>query len=226
MTITANLWYKSSLKLPLEISFLRSLFVADTILTLTDMDLSPPTLVILFSCSALSTLACALKLISPISSKKSVPLFANSNLPALSLCAPVNDPLVCPKSSDSINSEGIAAQFTSTIGPSFRLLLSCIHLATNSLPVPLGPWTNTRASVGATFSIVSLSTEISEELPTILVTGAVFLTLLWSFFFCTIKVDLSSAFLTVINNLLRSGGLAIKSKAPFFTASTAVSISP
>ena len=46
--------------------------------------------------------------------------------------APVNAPLVWPKSSDSSRSEGILEQFTTTKGSSVRGLASCIALATYS----------------------------------------------------------------------------------------------
>ena len=130
--------------------------VAATTLTFTLMSLSEPTLEILFSCNALNTFACADKLISPISSKKIVPPFAASNLPALSLLAPVNEPFTCPNNSLSINSDGIAAQLTSIIGALERSDFSCNQCATNSLPVPFGPVIKTLASVAATFSIISL----------------------------------------------------------------------
>ena len=120
--ITAKRWYKSSRKRPSAISFFKSLLVAAITRTSTLISLSLPTRVILFSCKARNTLACAERLISPISSKKIVPLLAASNLPARSFTAEVNAPLICPKSSLSISSEGIAAQFTSIIGASLRSL--------------------------------------------------------------------------------------------------------
>ena len=43
-----------------------------------------------------------------------MPPCACSNFPAWSETAPVNDPFKCPKRADSISSDGIAAQFTST----------------------------------------------------------------------------------------------------------------
>src|SRR6478736_6449234 len=43
-------------------------------------------------CSARSTLACAVKSMSPISSKNSVPPWACSKKPRLRACAPVNEP--------------------------------------------------------------------------------------------------------------------------------------
>ena len=75
---------------------------------------------------------------SPISSKKIVPLSACSNLPGLALSAPVNAPFSCPKSSDSNNSEGIAAQLTEILSP-FLPDATCKASATSSLPVPVSP---------------------------------------------------------------------------------------
>ncbi len=84
------------------------------------MSLSPPTRVMRFSCNARNTFAWAAKLISPISSRKSVPSVANSNLPLRCLCAEVKEPFSCPNSSLSISSDGIAAQFTSMNGALLR----------------------------------------------------------------------------------------------------------
>ena len=84
-----------------------------------------------------------------------MPLLAASNFPALSLFAPVKLPLTCPKSSLSINSDGIAAQFTSINADEDLSDFSCNQCATSSFPVPLGPVIKTRASVAATFSIIS-----------------------------------------------------------------------
>ena len=55
---------------------------------------------------------------SPISSRKSVPPSASSNRPRRRATAPVNAPRSWPNSSDSISSSGMAAQLTSTNGPS------------------------------------------------------------------------------------------------------------
>ncbi len=152
-----------------------------------------------------------------------MPPFASSNLPILCLIAEVNAPFSCPKSSLSINSDGIAAQFTSTSGPFALLLFSCNHLATNSLPDPFSPVIRTLASVGATFSISDIIFKMGSDSPTISI-------VLFTFFFKTfvsiINSVLSIAFRMVIKSRFKSGGLGIKSNAPFFTASTAVSIFP
>ena len=74
---------------------------------------------------------------------------------------------MCPKSSLSISSPGIAAQFTSTNGLLARGDIRCSARATSSLPVPFSPVISTRACVAATFSIFSISARITGVLPTI-----------------------------------------------------------
>ena len=67
-----------------------------------------------------STLAWTLALMSETSSRKSVAPSAISNFPFLAAVAPVKEPLTWPKSSDSINSSGIAAELTSMNGAPAR----------------------------------------------------------------------------------------------------------
>ena len=119
--------------------------------TSTSTSLSLPTRLILRSCRARSTFACAASDMSPISSMKSVPPLACSNLPLRCLMAEVKAPRSWPNSSLSISSEGMAAQLTSTNGAPARLLLAWSQRATSSLPVPFSPVIRTRASHGATF---------------------------------------------------------------------------
>ena len=76
---------------------------------------------------------------SPISSKKSVPPLACSNLPILLSTAPVKDPFSCPKSSDSTNSFGISAIFKAIKGMSYLGLFLWRDFAISSLPVPDSP---------------------------------------------------------------------------------------
>ena len=122
MGMTLRRKYRSSRKRDARISVGRSLFVAASTRTSTRTLAAPPTGSTTCSCSARSTLACVLRLMSPISSRKSVPPSASSNLPRRSSIAPVNAPLTCPKSSLSISSSGMAAQLTSTNGPPRRRL--------------------------------------------------------------------------------------------------------
>jgi len=106
--------------------------------------------------------------ISPISSRKNVPPFANSSSPGLVVSAPVNVPFSWPKSSDSRRFSGSDAQSTGTNGRSLRLLFMCMLLATSSLPVPDSPAMSTLVSVPATFSMVSNTLRIGREPPIML----------------------------------------------------------
>ena len=203
----------------------RSLLVAATTRTSTEMSLSDPTREIFCSCRARRTLAWAPALMSPTSSKNKVPPWACSNFPRRCETALVNAPFSWPNNSLSINSEGIAAQLTSTNGPSARPDPLWICLATSSLPDPLAPVTNTRASVGATVSTMDRISRMPSESPTIAWDCAP-----WTFFLSTLVVStsasLSSMFLKVTSTLLRSRGFWMKSYAPFFKADTAVSTVP
>jgi hypothetical protein len=68
-----------------------------------------------------------------------VPPSAFWNFPILVSWALVKLPLMCPNSSLSISSSGMAAQFTSTNGCAARGLSAWMAWATSSLPVPLSP---------------------------------------------------------------------------------------
>ncbi len=103
------------------------------------------------------SLACTSSEIFPISSKKTVPPFATLKIPGLSWCAPVNAPLVCPNSSLSSNVSEMVPQSTAEKDAFLLLLLACIALAINSLPVPLSPEMRTVESVGATFLTISIT---------------------------------------------------------------------
>jgi hypothetical protein len=93
-----------------------SLFVAAIMRTLTFTVSVPPTRSNSRSCSTRSSFTCVLRLMSPISSRKSVPPSASSNRPFLRAVAPVNAPFSYPNSSDSISVSGSAAQLTFTNG--------------------------------------------------------------------------------------------------------------
>ena len=137
--ITFRRKYRSSRKRPARISACRSLLVAASTRASTLIRVVPPTASMVCSCSTRSTLACVLRLMSPISSRKIVPPSATSNLPRRSATAPVNAPRTWPNSSLSMSSSGIAAQFTSTNALARRRLSAWIVLATSSLPVPFSP---------------------------------------------------------------------------------------
>ena len=87
---------------------------------------------------------------SPISSRKSVPLSALAKRPRWSAMAPVNEPLVWPKSSLSRSVSGMAPQLIATNGWFARGLARWMARASSSLPVPLSPWMRTLASLAAT----------------------------------------------------------------------------
>jgi hypothetical protein len=104
---------------------------------------------------------------SAISSRNSVPPSASSNLPLRAARAPVKAPLVCPNSSLSISSSGIAAQLTSTKGAAARWLCAWIARATSSLPVPFSPKISTRPLLGAACAISARSRRIAGLSPII-----------------------------------------------------------
>src|SRR5438105_2261309 len=95
------------------------------------------------SCSARRSLACTGSGSSPTSSSTSVPPSASAKNPRRAWVAPVKAPRVCPNSSASASSPGIAAQLKRTSGPLARLLSAWISAATSSLPVPVSPRTST-----------------------------------------------------------------------------------
>ena len=113
--------------------------VAATIRTSTEIELLEPTRSKVRSWSARSSFTCTAGSSSPISSRKSVPLFADSMRPMRRSIAPVKAPFSWPKSSLSIRSLEIAPQFTAMKGPAQRGERSWIARATSSLPVPLSP---------------------------------------------------------------------------------------
>ena len=103
--------------------------------------------------------------VSPISSKKMVPLWAASKYPLRVSSAPVKDPFLWPNSSLSIIPAGMAPQLTVTSGSNLRRLFLWIALATISLPVPDSPVTSTEISVGAIWAIVCSISWICSDSP-------------------------------------------------------------
>ena len=144
---------RSSRKAPLRISSSRFLLVAAMTRTSTVTEAMPPTGSTFCSCSARRTLAWVFRVMSPISSRNSVPPSASSNLPFLAVSAPVKAPRVWPNSSLSMSSSGMAAQLTSTNGPSARRLWWWMFRATSSLPVPFSPKISTRPLEGAAWAM-------------------------------------------------------------------------
>ena len=153
MGMTFKRKYRSSLKVPFSISLSRSLLLAANTRTSTLSVRVPPTRSNFFSCKMRRILAWVFRLMSPISSKKMVPLSATSNLPRFLVVAPVKAPFSWPNSSLSISSSGMAAQFTSMRGLSGRSLIWWMVRATSSLPVPFSPVIRTQAWVGAAMAI-------------------------------------------------------------------------
>src|SRR5687768_10449662 len=105
--------------------------------------------------------------ISPISSRKMVPVSASSNRPSRRSAAPVNAPFSCPNSSDSSSVSGSAAQLTAMNGLPRRGERSCSAFATNSLPVPLSPCSRTVLETGAICSILTRTSWIAGLSPMI-----------------------------------------------------------
>ena len=95
-----------------------------------------------------------------------MPPLAASKQPGRSLCAPVNAPFSCPKSSLSISVSGIAPQFSATNGSSARSLSSCRARAATSLPVPLSPVIRTVICVPAARRRRSETRAMAGEAPT------------------------------------------------------------
>ena len=105
--------------------------------------------------------------ISVTSSRKSVPPWAISKVPARRRSAPVNEPFSCPKSSLSTRVGEIAPQLTATNGPRARRERACTVRAATSLPVPLSPVIITGASEPATRAIRRKTSCIAGDRPTI-----------------------------------------------------------
>ena len=158
---------KSSLNSFFLTNSFRSLCVAQIILTFSLTSELLPTRVIIEFSSTRRSFVCRSNGISPISSRKSVPFWACSNFPTDDFTAPVKAPFSKPKSSASISSLGIAAQFIVTNLP-LRRLSSWSASATSSFPEPEGPYIITGASEGATSTIIFLSCTAASDCPKIL----------------------------------------------------------
>src|SRR5687768_2028460 len=126
-------------------------------------DSDEPTGLILLSSRARSSFTCSGKGMSAISSRKSVPPCAAEKRPRRSATAPVKEPFLCPKSSDSSSPSGIAPQFTATKGAPERGLARWMARASSSLPVPDCPKMHTLASEAATRRAWASKSSIEEE---------------------------------------------------------------
>ena len=96
------------------------------------------------------------RLMSPISSRKSVPPLACSNRPTRSRSAPVKAPRTWPNSSLSSRLCDSAAQWTLTNGRAARGLARWIAAASSSLPVPLSPRIRTADGLAATLRAIAI----------------------------------------------------------------------
>ena len=144
---------------------------------------------------------------------------ACSNLPICFSVAPVNDPFSWPKSSDSIRSSGMAAQFTCTNRSRLRRLLRWMARATSSLPTPLSPVISTVALVGAARRIASITFFRCGLSPTIWCRTS---TTRLSDRFSSASRLRSSELRIVTSTRSLASGFSMKSNAPSFVASTAV----
>src|SRR5688500_10224543 len=126
-------------------------------------DSCEPTGLIFLSSKALRSLTCSDNGISPTSSRKSVPPCAAEKSPRRSATAPVKEPFLCPKSSDSSSPSGIAPQFTATNGAPERGLARWMARARSSFPVPDCPKMHTLASDAATRRACASRSSMLEE---------------------------------------------------------------
>ena len=139
--------YRSCRNFPSLTTASRSRFVAAMTRALIGICSVDPTGLISFSCRARNNLACRKIDSSPISSRKMVPSLAVWSRPSFDRSAPVKAPLMCPKSSDSINVGVRAEQSTGTNAFSRRNPSKCMARATSSFPVPVSP----RSRIGDVF---------------------------------------------------------------------------
>jgi len=134
--------------------------------TSTWMGVVPPTRSNDRVCRTRNSLTCTEGLISPISSRKSVPPSAASKRPSRLPAAPVNEPFSCPNSSLSSSVSESAAHDTLMNGLSLRGDCSWSACATSSFPVPDSPSTSTVALVGAARFTTSNTACSSGDSPT------------------------------------------------------------
>ena len=186
----------------------------------------PPTASTAPSCSARSSLTCAVSGSSLTSSRNSVPPEASTNLPSWRSVAPVNAPFSWPNRIDSTRLSGIAPQFTATNGLARRSLEPWMARANSSLPTPDSPSISTGIAEPAAFSaarstgaIASLRVMISENVSRP--------SRAW-------RMRCSSPFIALAFSALRSDtcrrsmptGLTTKSCAPARIADTTLSMPP
>jgi hypothetical protein len=171
-------------------------------------------------------LAWVVGVMSPISSRKSVPPLACSKRPTRTRSAPVNAPRSCPKSSDSSSVSGSAAQLTLTKGPSARGEREWISPAITSFPVPVSPVISTVLREGATRRARSTATRSAWLVPMMPSGGSRRSTRARKAPTSRASRACSTARRTRISSCSRSKGFWTKSNAPSRIASTAVSMVP
>ena len=180
------------------------------------------------SCSTRNSLTCSANGIDSISSRKTVPPLACSNLPMRRSTAPVKAPFSWPKSSDSMMLSGTAPQLMATKGEPPRGLRSWMARATRSLPVPVSPNSKTSASTCEMRWTMEARRCRAGVRPTRRGPGAA----CWasssalSCRFSRLRRRLSMPRRTISTRRSPAKGFSRKSQAPSRMASTAVEISP
>ena len=155
-----------------------------------------------------------------------MPPSAASNRPTRRRSAPVKAPRSCPNSSLSSSASGSAAQLIATNGPPARGLSSWIARANTSLPTPDSPSSSTVRSVGTALRTRSTVGASPASAPTIPRKPARARSSSVRRRTCRDSRPIESAFFTAMSSRSMSNGLAMKSCAPSFIASTARSTVP
>ena len=133
--------------------------------TFTEMGDTPPTRMNSRSSSTRRSFTCVAGGISPISSRKSVPVSASSNRPSRRSAAPVKAPFSWPNNSLSSRLSGSAPTFTAMNGLLRRFDSMWIARATSSFPVPLSPSMSTVLDTGAICSTCTITSRIPSLSP-------------------------------------------------------------
>ena len=157
-----------------------------------------------------SSFACVSSGMLLISSKKIVPVSANSKRPFFACKAPVNAPFTWPNRFDSNKSCGKLPEFTVINGQPARVEFVCNARAINSLPVPLCPSIRIVVRLGAACIIRSNTSRIRELRPTMSENLCVLACKLWrSVRFSTTNRLRSTAFRRTFNTSSCLNGFVI-----------------
>ena len=152
-----------------------------------------------------------------------MPPSASSNLPRRSAAAPVNAPFSWPKSSLSISSVGIAAQFTLTNGPGGKRALA-VDVRGQQFLAGAGLARQQHAGVGSRH-LRRLLHGLLERGRCPIIRGAS-PTSSRNRWFSRCRSDRSSAFFTTSSTRSRASGFSRKSKAPLLRRLHRVAIVP